>query len=138
MRGLEVIDLLYGAVRPTMVAALRACKGRYTNACVTNNVAAGPGRGFDRDPGRADEWRTIMDLFDVVIESSRIGVRKPETRFFELACEQLGIVASEAVYLDDLGTNLKPARIMGMHTIKVEDPASAIAELESVLGMELR
>lgn len=137
VRGLEVIDLLYGAVRPAMVAALRACKGRYINACVTNNVAAGPGRGFDRDPGRAGEWRTIMDLFDIVIESSRIGVRKPEPRFFELACEQLGIAASEAVYLDDLGTNLKPARTMGMHTIKVEDPASALAQLESVLGMEL-
>lgn len=138
VRGLDVIDLLYGVVRPTMVAALRACKGRYINACVTNNVAAGPGRGFDRDPGRAGEWRTIMDLFDIVIESSRIGVRKPEPRFFELACEQLGIVASEAVYLDDLGTNLKPARTMGMHTIKVEDPASALAQLESVLRMQLR
>ncbi|HEX7952873.1 MAG TPA: HAD-IA family hydrolase [Burkholderiales bacterium] len=137
VRGLEVIDLLYGAVRPAMVAALRACKGRYINACVTNNVAAGPGRGFDRDPGRAGEWRTIMDLFDIVIESSRIGVRKPEPRFFELACERLGIAASEAVYPDDLGTNLKPARTMGMHTIKVEDPASALAQLESVLGMEL-
>jgi putative hydrolase of the HAD superfamily len=65
-------------------------------------------------------------------------VRKPETRFFELACEQLGIVPSQAVYLDDLGTNLKPARIMGMHTIKVEDPAIALAELESVLKITLR
>jgi putative hydrolase of the HAD superfamily len=138
VRGLDVIDLLYGEVRPAMVAALRACKGHYTNACVTNNVAAGPGRGFERDPGRASEWKGILDLFDVVIESSRVGVRKPEMRFFELACEQLGIVASQAVYLDDLGTNLKPARTMGMHTIKVEDPAVAIAELESVLRMALR
>ena len=138
VRGLDVIDLLYGEVRPAMVAALRACKRHYTNACVTNNVAAGPGRGFERDPDRASEWKGILDLFDVVIESSRIGVRKPEMRFFELACEQLGIVASQAVYLDDLGTNLKPARTMGMHTIKVEDPAVAIAELESVLRMALR
>jgi putative hydrolase of the HAD superfamily len=138
VRGLDVIDLLYGEVRPAMVAALRACKRHYTNACITNNVAAGPGRGFERDPDRASEWKGILDLFDVVIESSRIGVRKPEMRFFELACEQLGIVASQAVYLDDLGTNLKPARTMGMHTIKVEDPAVAIAELESVLGMALR
>lgn len=138
VRGLEVVDLLYGAVRPTMVAALRVCKRHYINACVTNNVAAGPGRGFDRDPGRAGEWRQILKLFDVVIESSKLGVRKPETRFFERTCEQLGIGASEAVYLDDLGTNLKPARSMGMHTIKVDDPAVAIAELESVLGMQLR
>ncbi len=138
VRGLDVIDLLYGEVRPAMVAALKACKGHYINACVTNNVSAGPGRGIARDPSRAGEWKGILDLFDVVIESSKIGVRKPERRFFELACGQLGIAATEAVYLDDLGTNLKPARAMGMHTIKVEDPAVAIAELESVLDLALR
>ena len=137
VRGLDVIDLLYGEVRPAMVAALKACKGHFTNACVTNNVNAGPGRGFERDPGRTGQWRGVLELFDIVIESSRIGVRKPERRFFERACEQLGIVASQAVYLDDLGTNLKPAREMGMHTIKVEEPAIAIAELESVLGIQL-
>ena len=138
VRGLDVIDLLYGEVRPTMVAALKACKQHFINACVTNNVAAGPGRGFEREPGRAGEWKRILDLFDVVIESSKIGVRKPEVRFFERTCAQLGITAAQAVYLDDLGTNLRPARIMGMHTIKVEDPAIAIAELESVLGISLR
>ena len=137
VRGLDVIDLLYGEVRPAMVAALKACKGHFTNACVTNNVNAGPGRGFERDPGRTGQWRGVLELFDSVIESSRIGVRKPERRFFERACEQIGIVASQAVYLDDLGTNLKPARAMGMHTIKVEEPAIAIAELQSVLGIQL-
>jgi putative hydrolase of the HAD superfamily len=138
VRGLDVIDLLYGEVRPAMVAALRACKRHFTNACVTNNVAAGPGRGFARAAGRAGEWKGILDLFDVVIESSKIGVRKPEIRFFEQACEQLGIAASQAVYLDDLGANLKPARSMGMRTIKVEDPVVAIAELEAVLEISLQ
>lgn len=137
VRGLDVIDLLYGEVRPAMVDALKTCKHHYINACVTNNVIAGPGRGFERDPGRAGEWKEILDLFDMVIESSKIGVRKPEIRFFERACEQLGITASQAVYLDDLGTNLKPARTMGMRTIKVGNPASAIAELESVLEIRL-
>jgi putative hydrolase of the HAD superfamily len=137
VRGLDVVDLLYGEIRPAMVAALRVCKRHFINACVTNNVNAGPGRGFERDSGRADDWRRILDLFDVVIESSKIGARKPEIRFFEQTCEQLGIVASQAVYLDDLGTNLKPARAMGMHTIKVEEPRIAIAELESVLGIRL-
>ena len=137
VRGLDVIDLIYGEVRPAMVAALKTCKHHFTNACVTNNVVAGPGRGFERDPGRAGEWKEILGLFDMVIESSKIGVRKPEVRFFERACEQLGISASEAVYLDDLGTNLKPARTMGMRTIKVGNPASAIAELESVLEIRL-
>lgn len=136
--GLEVIDLVYGDLRPAMVAALRAAKRHYTNACVTNNVSAGPRRGFDRDPERAARWQSVMDLFDAVIESSRLGVRKPEPRFFELTCAQLGIRPEEAVYLDDLGPNLKPARAMGMRTIKVEDPQAAIAELEQALGISLR
>lgn len=138
VRGLEVIDLVYGDVRPAMVAALEASKRHFTNACVTNNVQAGPGRGFDRNGRRAGQWQAVLDMFDAVIESSRIGVRKPEPKFFELACAQLGIAPGEAVYLDDLGTNLKPARAMGMRTIKVEDPAVAIGELESVLGIQLR
>lgn len=138
VHGLEVIDLVYGNVRPAMVAALQASKHHFTNACVTNNVRAGPGRGFDRDGRRAGQWQAVLDMFDAVIESSRIGVRKPEPRFFELACAQLGIAPGQAVYLDDLGTNLKPARAMGMHTIKVEDPAAAIGELESVLDIPLR
>jgi putative hydrolase of the HAD superfamily len=138
VRGLDVIDLVYGDVRPAMVAALRASKAHFTNACVTNNVAAGPRRGFDRDPARAARWQEVMDLFDVVIESSRLGVRKPEPRFFELTCAQLGIEPRQAVYLDDLGPNLKPARAMGMRTIKVEDPQVAIAELEQALEINLR
>lgn len=137
VRGLEVIDLLYGAVRPRMVAALRTCKRHWLNACVTNNVNAGPARGFERNSVRASEWQAVLDLFDTVIESSKIGARKPELRFFELACDHLKISPSQAVYLDDLGTNLKPAREMGMRTIKVEDPAVALAELESVLGISL-
>ena len=138
VRGLDVIDLLYGEVRPAMVAALKACKSHVANACVTNNVNAGAGRGFERDRSRAAEWKEILALFDVVIESSKIGARKPEVRFFERACEQLGICAEQAVYLDDLGTNLRPARAMGMHTIKVGDPEVAIAELESILGISCR
>lgn len=138
VRGLEVIDLVYGDVRPQMVAALQASKHHFANACVTNNVQAGPGRGFDRNGRRAEQWQAVLDMFDAVIESSRMGVRKPEPRFFELACAQLGIAPGQAVYLDDLGTNLKPARAMGMRTIKVEDPAAAIGELESVLDIQLR
>ena len=138
VRGLDVIDLLYGNVRPQMVTALKASARHYTNACVTNNVNAGSGRGFERDRGRAGQWQDVMDLFDEVIESSKVGVRKPEPRFFELACNRLGIVPTQAVYLDDLGGNLKPARAMGMQTIKVEDPEKAIADLEAILAIPLR
>ncbi|MGH8596749.1 MAG: HAD-IA family hydrolase [Gammaproteobacteria bacterium] len=136
IRGLDVIDLLYGDIRPEMVRALRTCKKYYTNACVTNNVNAGPGRGIDRDPQLRARCQAVLDLFDAVIESSKVGARKPEPRFFELVCAQLRIAPENAVYLDDLGANLKPARAMGMRTIKVGDPATALAELEAALAIE--
>jgi putative hydrolase of the HAD superfamily len=79
----------------------------------------------------------ILELFDVIVESSKIGVRKPDPGFYALACEQLGIEPTDAVFLDDLGINLKPARAMGMTTIKVVDPTEAIAELEGVVGFPL-
>ena len=76
----------------------------------------------------------LVDLFDVVVESSMIGFRKPETEFYEIALERIGVGADEAVFLDDLGINLKPARAMGMTTIKVADPYDALAQLATVLG----
>jgi putative hydrolase of the HAD superfamily len=76
-------------------------------------------------------------LFDVVVESAIEGLRKPDVRIYELTCARLAVTPSEAVFLDDLGTNLKPARAMGMTTIKVDDPATALAELERVLGFPL-
>jgi putative hydrolase of the HAD superfamily len=80
----------------------------------------------------------VLALFDVIIESSKVGVRKPDPRFYRMACDELGIEPAEAVFLDDLGINLKPAREMGMTTIKVTDPAAALAELESVLGFPVQ
>jgi putative hydrolase of the HAD superfamily len=77
-------------------------------------------------------------LFDLVIESSVVGARKPEPRFYQVALEQLQIEPSQAVYLDDLGINLKPARAMGMRTIKVGDPDAAIDELQKMVGLPLR
>jgi putative hydrolase of the HAD superfamily len=79
----------------------------------------------------------VMERFDVVLESSKLGVRKPEPAFYALACERLGVEPDECVFLDDLGVNLKPARALGMTTIKVVDPAVAIAELGALLGLEL-
>jgi len=76
-------------------------------------------------------------MFDHVIESRKVGVRKPEPRFYELALAQLGIRPSEAVYLDDLGINLKPARAMGMATIKVDSAPLALGELARILNVPL-
>jgi putative hydrolase of the HAD superfamily len=79
-----------------------------------------------------------MEMFDHVIESSKIGIRKPNPRIYEMMCEALSVPPENCVYLDDLGMNLKPAKAMGMSTIKVETGPQAIAELEKLLEMKLR
>jgi putative hydrolase of the HAD superfamily len=127
--GRDVLALLMGAVRPEMIAAVDAVNAAgLRSACLTNN-AAGAARRPDLD--------AVMTRFDVVVESSKVGVRKPEPRFYELACELLGVAAAECVFLDDLGVNLKPARALGMATIKVVDPAAALAELSALVGIAL-
>jgi putative hydrolase of the HAD superfamily len=140
--GAAVLGLLGGTVRPAMVEALRRCSERLITGLLTNNFVPRDRRAEvdpDADPtGRASQIAEIMGLFDGIVESSKVGVRKPDPRFYEMACELLEIEPHEAVFLDDLGINLKPAREMGMTTIKVVDPEQAIAELEAVVGFPLR
>jgi putative hydrolase of the HAD superfamily len=143
----QVMALLSGEVRPAMVEALRRCRERLKTALLTNNftaagsggndTAAGSG-GNDTAAGSGADHSGILSLFDVVIESSKAGVRKPDPRFYALACDALGIRPHEAVFLDDLGINLKPAREMGMTTIKVTDPDLALDELQDVVGFPVR
>jgi putative hydrolase of the HAD superfamily len=133
--GRAVLALLAGEVRPAMVEALRRCHDRLKTALLTNNFVV-PGAGGQAPPD--GPMAGLADLFDVVIESSRVGVRKPDTAIYELVCRELGIEPREAVFLDDLGGNLKPARAMGMTTIKVDDPDEAITELERMVGFPLR
>src|SRR5688500_9593923 len=130
----ELMPLLAGEIRPAMVEAVRRCGERLVTACLTNNWVS-----FDAFPadGRADGRDSALGLFDHVIESSKVGVRKPDRRFYELACETCEVAPSEVVFLDDLGVNLKPAAAMGMTTIKVIDPTDAIAQLEAVVGFPL-
>jgi putative hydrolase of the HAD superfamily len=133
--GRAVLGLLAGELRPEMVEALRRCHDRLKTALLTNNfVATGP----DREGERAGPMSEVLDHFDVIVESSRAGVRKPDPAIYRMVCDELGVEPDEAVFLDDLGVNLKPARAMGMTTIKVIDPDAAIAELEAVVGFPLR
>jgi putative hydrolase of the HAD superfamily len=128
--GRDVIGMLYGSVRPEMVVALdRVIEAGYITACLTNNFAT---------DGHRDEIEAIMARFRYVVESSKVGVRKPETRFYEIACETAGVAPDQVVFLDDLGINLKPAKAMGMQTIKVLGADQAITDLESILGITLR
>ncbi|MGH9274086.1 MAG: HAD-IA family hydrolase [Acidimicrobiales bacterium] len=130
----ELMPLLAGEIRPAMVEAVRRCREQLTTACLTNNWMS-----FDEFPesARADGRDTVLSLFHHIVESSKVGVRKPDPRFYEIACEWAGVEPSEVVFLDDLGVNLKPAKAMGMTTIKVGEPADALAELEQVVGFSL-
>jgi putative hydrolase of the HAD superfamily len=131
----EVMTLLGGELRPAMVEAVRRCRERLKTACLTNNFVTDVSSAERR---ARDERLGVLDLFDVVVESSKVGVRKPDPRFYQIACELLQIDPREAVFLDDLGVNLKPARALGMQTIKVDDPERALGELEDVVGFPLR
>jgi putative hydrolase of the HAD superfamily len=130
--GRDVLALLAGEFRPEMLEALRRIKPRFKTGCITNNMpsdAVGTSRSIYA--------REIMELFDALIESSKTGIRKPDPRIYMMMCELLGVKPDACVYLDDLGGNLKPARAMGMTTIKVESGPQAIAELEAAIGMKL-
>ncbi|MEX2626959.1 MAG: HAD-IA family hydrolase [Ilumatobacteraceae bacterium] len=127
--GADVLDLLAGEIRPEMVSALDAViAAGYRTACLTNNVVGGDPR---------PDVAAVMRRFHEVVESSKVGVRKPEPRFYEIACDLLGVEPPECVFLDDLGVNLKPAATMGMATIKVIDPADALADLGRLTGLPL-
>jgi putative hydrolase of the HAD superfamily len=131
--GADVLALLAGDVRPEMVTALDGViAAGYLTACLTNNVVPREDHATDRP-----EVAAVMAKFDVVVESSKVGIRKPEPGFYTRACELLDVEPAACVFLDDLGINLKPAREMGMTTIKVGEPAEAIGELEEVLGLRL-
>ncbi|MGE0667674.1 MAG: HAD-IA family hydrolase [Sphingomonadales bacterium] len=135
--GRDIVALLSGDLRPRMVEALRRISGRMPTGCITNNVRHGSGAGMSRSPEQAASVGEVMAMFKVVIESSKVGVRKPSPEIYRMACEALEIEPADAVYLDDLGINLKPAKALGMRTIKVVDPDVALAELQDIVGFPL-
>ncbi|MCU1457142.1 MAG: haloacid dehalogenase superfamily protein subfamily variant 3 with third motif having or [Actinomycetia bacterium] len=116
--------------RPEMLAAVAVLQAAgLRTAALTNNWQP-------LDSG-GSEMVELMSHFDVVIESSVVGLRKPDPRIYELVCERLRVEPSEAVFLDDLGVNLKGARALGIATIKVDDPDVALAELGALVGLDL-
>jgi putative hydrolase of the HAD superfamily len=117
-----------GRPRPSMVEALRRLRAQGLKlAALTNNwVSDGPRRPHP-----------VRDHFDAFVESSAVGMRKPDPRIYELACRELGVAPVRAAFLDDIGGNLKPARALGMATIKVDDPVTALRELSAVVGFPL-
>jgi putative hydrolase of the HAD superfamily len=134
VRGKDVLPLLAGDLRPEMVEALKRIGENFKTGCITNNL---PANAIGSAAGRTLYIAEVMALFDHVIESAKIGLRKPDPRIYEMMVETLGVNPKNCIYLDDLGINLKPARAMGMTTIKVASGAQAIAELEAATGLKL-
>jgi putative hydrolase of the HAD superfamily len=124
-----LIACLGGELRPAMLQAVRRCREHFRTGLLTNNFVQVEGEGA---------LGGVLELFDTIVESSVVGVRKPDPRFYVIACERLGVEPGRSVFLDDLGINLKPARELGMRTIKVTVPDDALTELEEVLGLALR
>ncbi len=134
--GKDILGLLSGDIRPAVVEALKTCKSNVKVGCITNNAPVGKGAGMSSDSCKAEKVAEIMTVFDHVIESSKLGIRKPDPRIYALMCEALDVDPSRCIYLDDLGINLKPARAMGMHTIKVLNEAQLLQDLREATGFE--
>ena len=133
--GGQILNLLQGEIRPEMVNALEKLKKEnFTLACLTNNFNSG-----DKNQSALDdinEERTkIMNNFDYIIESKELGIRKPDVEFYLKALEISGADPKKTIFLDDLGINLKPAKELGMTTIKVLDSDQALKELSNLVGV---
>jgi len=118
-----------GRERPQMLRAIARLRAQGLRVgALTNNWARA-----EAEPGP----HRLRPHFDVVIESQAVGLRKPDPRIYQLACRELGVAPPETAFLDDIGMNLKSARTLGMHTIKVDDPDTALRELSGLVGLDL-
>ena len=127
IKGIDIIKLLKGSIRKNMVSFLRELKSDFKLGCITNNVKSSSEENND------NETKEAMSLFDHVIESSIVGIRKPNPEIYMMSCDALKVSPDQCIYLDDLGINLKPARELGMTTIKVIHPEDAIQEVRNLL-----
>lgn len=140
IRGREFARFLEVDFKPDMIAALSAVKGAgLKTGCITNNFPSIESDGSPRRAERSAQLQAIFNDFDHIIESSKVGIRKPEPRIYEMMLEALALPAEACIFLDDLGVNLKPAQAMGMTTIKVPfgDVTPAIAALAGLVGIRL-
>lgn len=118
-------------LRPEVVAACRRARARMPTALLTNNIREW-----------REGWRTrlpVDELFDVVVDSSEVGMRKPEPPIYRLVEQKLGLPGERLLFVDDLGVNLKTARQLGWQTVKYDDTARVLGVLDTVLaGRPLR
>lgn len=119
-----LLDAMRGRLVPEMIEAISSLRGRFRLGLLTNNFPL---------PSNTDWLKEVAHHFDVVVQSSLVSMRKPEPEIYLYTCRLLNVAPPEAIFLDDLGVNLKSARALGMHTIKVSSPVTAIEELKTML-----
>jgi putative hydrolase of the HAD superfamily len=134
--GADVLGLLYGAIRPRMVAALdRLGAAGLALACITNNVALPDGSPLAA--GHRDRVEPIFARFQHILESAKVGIRKPDPAIYRMMLDRLALPAEACIYLDDLGINCKPAAQLGMTAIKVTGEAQALRDLARLTRLDL-
>ena len=132
----RVLQCLSTQIRPKMVQTVERLSKIYKTAILTNNLIEVSEEDTNPGPSR-EHLGSVSSVVDTIIESSKIGVRKPDKAFYRIACEVLDVAPKECVFLDDLGINLKPARAIGMTTIKVLSEPQALHDLGAVLNEDL-
>ena len=129
--GKSVVKLLSGDIRKSMVDFLLLLKKNFKLGCITNNIQNDKNDRINH----LNDASKVMEIFDHIIESSKVGLRKPDPKIYHMSCDALGVNPTECIYLDDLGINLKPAKKIGMTTIKVIDPDDAIREVKNYIKL---
>ena len=128
----EILQQLYGSLRKNMINKIKLLSNskKYKLICLTNVL-----KGVDifTPKERVEAVKNVMSYFDIIYESYKLNMRKPEARIYQYILKELNIEPQETVFLDDLGMNLKSARQLGINTIKVIEPNEAIYELDQIL-----
>jgi putative hydrolase of the HAD superfamily len=128
----EILQQLYGSMRENIINKIKLLSNskKYKLICLTNVL-----KGVDifTPKERVIAVSHVMRYFDKIYESYKLNMRKPETRIYQYILNEMNIKPQETVFLDDLGMNLKPARQLGINTIKVVNPKDAINELDQLL-----
>ena len=128
----EILQQLYGSLRKNMINKIKllSASKKYKLICLTNVL-----KGVDifTPKERVEAVKNVMSYFDIIYESYKLNMRKPEARIYQYILKELNIEPQETVFLDDLGMNLKSARKLGINTIKVIEPNDAIYELDQIL-----
>tara|TARA_B100001093_G_scaffold244203_1_gene233844 strand:- start:1482 stop:2135 length:654 start_codon:yes stop_codon:yes gene_type:complete len=137
IKGKDVLMLLQGKIRPKVVKVLKKFnKLGFFQACLTNNFNS-EGKDKSALDDENIERLEILKIFDHVIESKNIGLRKPDLAFYHYVLDLTSCDPKKTIFLDDLGINLKPAKSMGMSTIKVTSEKQLIADLEKLLDFKI-